>query len=144
MWESYLFCLEELKLFLIGGDTIFFFFGRGRYYVSCFTLLIDLYLWVINDICEYVFIVCYVKSRIYFLFTCIFHTCIYAFVECFRKYTGWFSHAAVYICNWWIVVRFDYFVMGIIFVKVFWLLLVTLSIMFVFCHRLPKREFVRF
>ena len=34
----------------------------------------------------YVFVLCYVKSRSYFCFACIFHTCIYAFVECFRKY----------------------------------------------------------
>ena len=36
----------------------------------------------------YVFILCYVKSGIYFLFTCIFHICIYAFVECFKKYAS--------------------------------------------------------
>ena len=28
---------------------------------------------------------CYVKSRSYFVLTCIFHTCVYAFVECFRN-----------------------------------------------------------
>ena len=33
----------------------------------------------------YVFILCYVKSIIYFCFTCIFHTCVYAFVECYRN-----------------------------------------------------------
>ena len=33
----------------------------------------------------YVFILCYVKSRSYFCFTCIFHICVYAFVECFRN-----------------------------------------------------------
>ena len=33
----------------------------------------------------YVFILCYVKSRILFYVICIFHTCVYAFVECFRN-----------------------------------------------------------
>ena len=61
MWESYLFCL--------GGVEIVF--GRGRYYVSCFTLIIDLYLWVIHDICLYC-VLCEIKNL--FLFTCIFHT----------------------------------------------------------------------
>ena len=87
MWESY--------LFFLGG--IEFVFGRERYYVSCFTLLIDLYLWVIHDICLYC-VLCEIKSL--FLFTCIFHTCVYVFVECFRKYTCWFIRAAVYTCNW--------------------------------------------
>ena len=59
MWESYLFCL--------GGVEIVF--GRGRYYVSCFTLLIDLYLWVIHDICLYC-VLCEIKNL--FLFSCIF------------------------------------------------------------------------
>ena len=72
MWESYLFCL--------GGVEIVF--GRGRYYVSCFTLLIDLYIWVIHDICLY----CVLREiKNLFLFTCIFHTCVYVFVECFRN-----------------------------------------------------------
>ena len=32
-----------------------------------------------------VFILCYVKSRSSFCFTCIFPTCVYVFVECFRN-----------------------------------------------------------
>ena len=63
---------------MIGGDTLMI-------YVSCFTLLV-IYIYELFMI--YVFIVCYVKSRSYLCFTCIFHTCVYAFVECFRKYTG--------------------------------------------------------
>ena len=64
MWESYLFCL--------GGVEIVF--GRGRYYLSCFTLLIDLYLWVINDICLYC-VLCEVKNL--FLFYLYFpHMCL--------------------------------------------------------------------
>ena len=31
------------------------------------------------------FIFCFVKSRIYFVFTCIFHTCIYVFGECYKN-----------------------------------------------------------
>ena len=38
---------------------------------------------VINDICLY-FMNCEIKKLC--CFTCIFHTCVYAFVECFRIY----------------------------------------------------------
>ena len=31
------------------------------------------------------FIFCFVKSRIYFVFTCIFHTCVYMFGECYKN-----------------------------------------------------------
>ena len=64
---------------------------RGRHYVfisfivSCFTcatLIIDLYYEVIHDIC---LLLCFVKLRIFFFFTCIFHTCVYVFVECYRN-----------------------------------------------------------
>ena len=41
----------------------------------------------------------FVKSRIYFVFTCIFHTCIYVFVEVFQECTGLFSRVAVYTGN---------------------------------------------
>ena len=30
-------------------------------------------------------ILCYAKSRIYFVFTFIFHTCVYVFVKCYRN-----------------------------------------------------------
>ena len=55
-------------------------------YVSCFTcatLGIDLYYEVIYDICLLFYV--FVKSRSYFFFTYIFHTCVYVFVECFRN-----------------------------------------------------------
>ena len=67
-----------IGLFMIGGDTLIV-------YVSCFTLLIDLYLLVIHDICLY-FVLCEIKKL--FCFACIFHTCVYGFVERFRKYIG--------------------------------------------------------
>ena len=66
-----------LMMYLFVWDV----YVRGRHYVfisvSCFTcttLAIDLYYEVIHD-----------KSRIYFVFTCIFHTCVYVFVECYRN-----------------------------------------------------------
>ena len=80
IWESCLFCLGRVEivfdrgrylLFLIGGDT-FLFHGSLIYIHELFMI--------------YVFVLCFVKSRIYFCFTCIFHTCVYAFVEYFRKY----------------------------------------------------------
>ena len=33
----------------------------------------------------YVFILCYVKLRSYFCFTCIFHPCVYVFVKYYRN-----------------------------------------------------------
>ena len=58
---------------MIGGDTLIV------YVLVSHCLLIYIYeLFVI-----YVFILGYVKSRSYFCFTCIFHTCVYAFVEVF-------------------------------------------------------------
>ena len=50
---------------------------------TCDTLVIDLYYEVIHDMCLLFSI--FVKLRIYFCFTCIFHTCVYVFVECFRN-----------------------------------------------------------
>ena len=59
-----------IGLFMIGRDTLICMFLVSH------CLLIYIYeLFII-----YVFIVCYVKSRSYFCFTCIFHTCVYAFV----------------------------------------------------------------
>ena len=42
-----------------------------------------IYIYELFMIC--VFILCYVKSRSYLCFTCIFHTYVYAFVECFKN-----------------------------------------------------------
>ena len=67
---------------MLGGDTMFY----VSFIVSCFTcntLVIDLYYEVIHDICLLFSV--FVKSRIYFCFTCIFYTYIYVFVECFRN-----------------------------------------------------------
>ena len=68
-----------IGLFMIGGDTlicIFFLFHIAYCFIFMRLFMI------------YVFILCYVKSRSYLCFTCIFHTCVYAFVECFGKYTS--------------------------------------------------------
>ena len=69
-WHTYEMFLAYLYLFLfLGGEFIFIFC------VSCFKLLIDLCSSLL-----YVFIMCCLKSRFLFFFTCIFfHTCGYAF-----------------------------------------------------------------
>ena len=73
MWESYLFCL--------GGVEIVF--CRKRYYVSCFTLLIDLYLWVIHDICLYC-VLCEIKN-LFLLYFPHMHLCVcWVFQEIYR------------------------------------------------------------
>ena len=74
--------------------NVFLFFDwvvhdRGRYidlymFLVSHCLLIYIYE-VIHDICLY-FVLCEIKKL--FCFACIFHTYVYAFVECFRKYTG--------------------------------------------------------
>ena len=64
-------------LSMIGGDTTMYLY---MFLVSpC--LLIYIYE-VIHDICLY-FVVCEIKKL--FFVTCIFHICVYAFVECFRN-----------------------------------------------------------
>ena len=66
-------------------------------------LIIDLYLW---DYLWYMsFILCVVKSRSLICFTCIFHTCIYVFVECFRNLHVNSVVAAVYFSK--IIVRLN-------------------------------------
>ena len=62
---------------------------RGKY-IDLYMFLVPhcLLIYIYELLMIYVFIVCYVKSRSYFCFTCIFHTCVYAFVEYFRKYIG--------------------------------------------------------
>ena len=80
--------------------TFFFFFfffflfywvihDKGRY-IDLYMFLVShcLLIYIYELFMIYVFIVCYVKSRSYFCFTYIFNTCVYAFVEYFRKYTG--------------------------------------------------------
>ena len=69
-------------LYMLRGDTMFFI----SFIVSCFTyatLVIDLYYEVIHGIRLLFFY--FVKSRTLFCFTCIFHTCVYVFVECFSN-----------------------------------------------------------
>ena len=47
------------------------------------TLAIDLYYEVIHDI-YLLFMFCEIKN-FFFFFTCIFHTCIYMFVKCYKN-----------------------------------------------------------
>ena len=67
---------------MLGGDIIFMFLFM--FLVShCAILIIDLYLWGYSWYIS--FILYYVKSRIYFVFTCIFQTCIYVSIKCYRN-----------------------------------------------------------
>ena len=64
------------------GGTLCFVFSV---FIVSFTygkLVIDLYYEVIQGICFFFF---FVKSSSLICFTCIFHTCIYVFVECFKN-----------------------------------------------------------
>ena len=81
---------------LFRGSWNCFWYGE----ILCFLFHIAYWFIFMRLFMIYVFILCYVKSRSHLCFTCIFHTCVYALVECFRKYTSWFSRAAIYTCNW--------------------------------------------
>ena len=81
-------------VFTFLAHDVFLFFDwvihdRGKY-IDLYIFLIShcLLIYIYELFMIYVFIVCYVKSRSYFCFTYIFNTCVYAFVEYFRKYTG--------------------------------------------------------
>ena len=83
----------SLCIYFLAQDVFFVFdwvvHDRGRYtdlYMFLVSHCLLIYTYELFMIC--VFILCYVKSRSYFYFTYIFHICVYAFVKCFRKYTG--------------------------------------------------------
>ena len=83
-----------MYLFFLAHDVFLFLFGlsmiRGYTLICiCFLFHIALLIYiyeVIHVICLY-FVLCEIK-KLFFFFTCIFHTCVYVFVECFKKYTG--------------------------------------------------------
>ena len=81
---------------MLGGDVVFAFIFYLCFLFHIWYIDFDLYYEIIHGICLYC-VLCEIKNL--FFFTCIFHTCIYAFVEYFRKYTGWFSRVALYTCN---------------------------------------------
>ena len=81
-------------------------------YVSCFKLLIDLYLWVLH---WYMFLLCVFWNQDFILFYLYFpHMQLCFLFKCFRKYTGWFNWAAVFSYNWWIVVKIEFVFMSIV------------------------------
>ena len=89
-------------------------YDRGRHYVltsiSCFTLCYIGYWFIFMRlfmIYVFYFMLCEIKNL--FCFTCIFHTCVYVFVKVIHEYISWFSRAAIYTCNWYIVVRLNCF-----------------------------------
>ena len=64
---------------------------RGRYFeIHCYLCFLFhcLLIYIYELFMIYVFILCFVMSRIYFCFTCIFHTYVYVFVEYFKKNTS--------------------------------------------------------
>ena len=66
-------------MYMLGGDIILLFLFLVSH---CSTLAIDLYYEVIHDMS---LILCFCEIKNLFCFTCIFHTCAYVFVECFRN-----------------------------------------------------------
>ena len=77
-------------LYMVGGDFVFMFFLCFLFYLclcSCFTLCYigyDLYYEIIHGICLLFYV--FVKSRILFWFTCIFHTYVCVLFSVSRIY----------------------------------------------------------
>ena len=120
-------------LFMLGGIYFLWFLFQTSYWFM-----------IMSSSLLYVFIVCVWNQDFYFSLLVLFfpHMRLCILFKCFRKYTGWFIWAAVYSCNWWIVVRLNLcfwalFCKGLFTCKL-WATYV------VFCHGLPKGEFVRF
>ena len=115
------------------------------WYIYCFIcFLFHCLLIYIHDVIHwYMSLSCVLWNQEFILFTYIFYTCVYtSCFLCFRKNIGWFNWAIVYTCNWWIVVRIEFVVMSILFVNGFFF--VNFELLVVFCHGLPKGDFVRF
>ena len=65
---------------MIGGDIMFLFL----FLVSqCATLIIDFIFMRLFMIYIFYFMLCEIKNL--FCFTCIFHTCVYVFIKCYRN-----------------------------------------------------------
>ena len=69
------------EVYMIGGDTMMYLY---LFLVShCATLIIDLYLWGYSWYMSCSLWLCEIKNL--FLFDCIFHTCVYVFVKCYKN-----------------------------------------------------------
>ena len=90
--------------------------GSIYFYLFIYMVLVSTAYWFMfmSSSLIYVFIVCCLKSRIYFICLYFPHIRLRILFKCFRKYTGWFNWATVYSCNWWIVVRIEFVFMSII------------------------------
>ena len=69
-------------LYMLEGDTIFFFFLL-LFLVSHMIHWLLIYIMSLFMVYVFYFMFCEIKNL--FWFTCIFHTCAYVFVECFRN-----------------------------------------------------------
>ena len=77
-------------VFMLMSSFLWVVYDRGRHYVlisvSCFTLCyIDYWFIFMRLFMIYIlyFMLCEIKNL--FCFTCIFHTCVYVFVKCYRN-----------------------------------------------------------
>ena len=94
-WGKYIAFMSFFDVFLFIWLKMYLFlrvvYVRGRHYVLCFFYCFLFHMWyighwsILRRYSWYMpFIFYFVKSRIFFCFTCIFHTCVYMFVECFK------------------------------------------------------------
>ena len=84
-----------MYFFFFGSWCIYFLwfaYVRVRHYVLCLFYCFLFHMWYVSywfilwGYSWYMsFIFYFVKSRIFFCFTCIFHTCVYVFVMCFKN-----------------------------------------------------------
>ena len=95
--------------FVFGFDVFLFIwvvYDKGRHYVYVFFLLflvshmvhwLLIYIMRLFMVYVFYFMFCEIKKLIWF--TCIFHTCVYVFVECFRNLQVNSVMAIVYFSN---------------------------------------------
>ena len=82
MFLAHVIFLYFYEMYMLGGDILFMFLLL--FLVSHYaTLIIDFIFMRLFMIYIFYFMLCEIKKL--FCFTCIFHTCVYVFVECYRN-----------------------------------------------------------
>ena len=78
-----------MYVFFLALDALFLGYScEGEIHCYLCFLFHCLLIYIYELFMIFVFILCFMKSEIYYCFTCTLHTCVYVFVEYFRKYTG--------------------------------------------------------
>ena len=77
-------CIYFYGMYMLWGDTTFYvFLFLLLFLVSHVIHWLLIYIMRLSMIYVFYFLFCEIKNL--FIFTCIFHTCVYVFVKCFRN-----------------------------------------------------------